>query len=319
MVQPNIAAIGFCDWMLNISNQKLSGPQRLIVQKVYDAAVNVYPIEDQVWYNFNLFSAWRNKYYMVYRDYIISIPNPATLYYQQFVVPPTAAFQSAVNDFVQGCINDANWQLHDRLYLRATAEEQQATISMINPGSTPCTFNGGYSFNAGISINGDAATAYINTFFKPSSDGFNYSLNNACFWFYGRGVITGNAIAMGVQTYLAGSYIFPNFGGGSYSQINFAQMEPGPPVSSQGLTAIVLKSSATSEIWYNGIRIYSRSNTPNSITDIPFYELGMNNNGLLTTASDLEISMSGYGSGDIDQLKLYEKVQALATTLGFQV
>lgn len=69
MIQPNSAAIGFTNWLLNISKQHLSGPQRVIVTEVYNAAVGAYPISEQTWYNFNLFSAWRNRFYEVYRDY----------------------------------------------------------------------------------------------------------------------------------------------------------------------------------------------------------------------------------------------------------
>lgn len=69
MVQPNAECVGFCNWMLNISAQRLSGPQRVIVSEVFNAAVMNTPISDQDWYNFNLFSAWRNRYYLVYRDY----------------------------------------------------------------------------------------------------------------------------------------------------------------------------------------------------------------------------------------------------------
>lgn len=69
MIQPNSDAIGFTNWMLNISKQHLSGPQRIIVQNVYNAAVGNYPISDQEWYNFNLFAAWRNPYYLVFSEY----------------------------------------------------------------------------------------------------------------------------------------------------------------------------------------------------------------------------------------------------------
>jgi hypothetical protein len=69
MVQPNAAATGFTYWMLNISKQHLSGPQRIIVQNVYNSSISNIPISDQEWYNFNLFSAWRNPYYQVFRDY----------------------------------------------------------------------------------------------------------------------------------------------------------------------------------------------------------------------------------------------------------
>lgn len=69
MVQPNSLAAGFCFWMLNISKQQLSGPQKIIVQNVYNSALGNYPISDQEWFNFNLFTAWRNPYYLVFRDY----------------------------------------------------------------------------------------------------------------------------------------------------------------------------------------------------------------------------------------------------------
>lgn len=69
MVQPNAAAAAFTYWMLNISEQKLSGPQRVLTQDIYDAAINNTPVSDQDWYNFNLFAAWRNPFYLVYRDY----------------------------------------------------------------------------------------------------------------------------------------------------------------------------------------------------------------------------------------------------------
>lgn len=73
MIQPNNDAIGFTNWMLNISKQHLSGPQRIIVEEVNAAALGSYPISEQTWYNFNLFTAWRNPYYLVYSSYATSV------------------------------------------------------------------------------------------------------------------------------------------------------------------------------------------------------------------------------------------------------
>lgn len=55
--------------MLNISAQRLSGTQRALVLLIYNAAIAGTPVTTQQWYNFNLFTAWRNPYYLVYRDY----------------------------------------------------------------------------------------------------------------------------------------------------------------------------------------------------------------------------------------------------------
>lgn len=69
MYQPNADCIGFCNWMLNLASQRLSGPQRILVTAVRDAAVGNYPVSDQTWLNFNLFTPWRDKYYQVFKDY----------------------------------------------------------------------------------------------------------------------------------------------------------------------------------------------------------------------------------------------------------
>lgn len=74
MKQPNAACAAFCSWMLNVSEQRLSSPQRILVQLVYDAAIAVTPVTNQQWFNFNLFSAWRNPFYIVYRDYATDLP-----------------------------------------------------------------------------------------------------------------------------------------------------------------------------------------------------------------------------------------------------
>lgn len=74
MKQPNAACAGFCTWMLNISKQHLSGPQKVIVQDVLLAAQTNTPVTNQEWYNFNLFTAWRNPFYQVFNDYASDIP-----------------------------------------------------------------------------------------------------------------------------------------------------------------------------------------------------------------------------------------------------
>ena len=69
MYQPTSDCIGFCNWMLNLASQRLSGPQRLLVTQVRDAAVGAYPVSNQTWLNFNLFTPWRDKYYQVFKQY----------------------------------------------------------------------------------------------------------------------------------------------------------------------------------------------------------------------------------------------------------
>jgi len=70
VVYPNPIAEDFCYWMLNVSAQKLTGPQRVIVAAVYTAAVAQSSVTDQQWWNFNNFTAWRYPFFRVWYDLV---------------------------------------------------------------------------------------------------------------------------------------------------------------------------------------------------------------------------------------------------------
>jgi len=55
--------------MLNVSRQKLTGTQAALTTIIQTAALNSTSVTEAQWNNFNLFAAWRNPYYLVYRDY----------------------------------------------------------------------------------------------------------------------------------------------------------------------------------------------------------------------------------------------------------
>lgn len=130
MYQPNSACIVFCYWLLNLASQRLSGPQRLIVTDVYNAAVGVYPVSAQTWHNFNLFTAWRKPYFDVYNEFV-TYTDPtlltnliASFSYEGNVLDDTGnfngtnyniTFNNAFGKVLQGayfnginCINDTN-------------------------------------------------------------------------------------------------------------------------------------------------------------------------------------------------------------------
>lgn len=68
MIQPNPACAAFCFWLLNISWQKLSTSQRNLVELIELNALTNTPVTNQQWNNFNLFTAWRYPYYLVYAE-----------------------------------------------------------------------------------------------------------------------------------------------------------------------------------------------------------------------------------------------------------
>lgn len=69
MFYPNIECYYLCVWMLTISKQRLTGPQITNTTLIRDAALAQTNVTETEWNNFNSYAAWRNPYYIVYRDY----------------------------------------------------------------------------------------------------------------------------------------------------------------------------------------------------------------------------------------------------------
>lgn len=69
MIYPNNSIIAFCEWLINVSWQKLTGPQLALVNVILLAAQNGTGVTTQQWTNFNQFTAWRYPFYTVYAQF----------------------------------------------------------------------------------------------------------------------------------------------------------------------------------------------------------------------------------------------------------
>lgn len=69
MIYPNYECYQLCVWMLTISSQRLTGSQITVTQNIQAAALAETGVTENEWNNFNEYAAWRNPYYLVYRDY----------------------------------------------------------------------------------------------------------------------------------------------------------------------------------------------------------------------------------------------------------
>lgn len=68
MIYPNNLAATFCYWLLNISFQALSGPQKTVVQTIQSAALSAGSVTSTQWDNFQRFTAWRYPYFLVWYE-----------------------------------------------------------------------------------------------------------------------------------------------------------------------------------------------------------------------------------------------------------
>lgn len=159
MIFPNIDCYYLCVWMLTISKQRLTGPQTTLTTVIRDAALYSTPVSETEWNNFNQYAAWRNPYYLVYRDYQTAYGNNLlsglTNYY---------AFEGNSNDSIGG-INgvDTNISYNSTYGKILQGARNNALASVIDLGSTS-SFN--YIHNT--------AVFSINFWFRPLALGGTY-------------------------------------------------------------------------------------------------------------------------------------------------
>jgi hypothetical protein len=111
------------------------------------------------------------------------------LYISGLVTPLSDGHLLLLNDFVAALKADmgitALSDIFDALYVFA-GETEESSLRNLVKRAHDCTAHGTYVYTATEGFTGDAATAYLDSHFKPSTEGVNLVLNNAGFGFYNR-------------------------------------------------------------------------------------------------------------------------------------
>lgn len=316
---PNYDCANFCYWMLNLSWQRLTGPQTVLVNTVYTAALAQTTVTDQQWKDFTMISAWRSKYYESWGKYASYYNSLCQSWLNNLPSTPPAWYTALINQFFQDLIDAGISSELDRLWILAGPSEGVALVSLINPASAPCTNVNSTTFTPYYGYKGNASNMRINTNYNLATDSVMYTLNSASFGAYSRTqyATASNEVIMGCGNGLQLSYIQPNYTGNIlFSTVNSAYAGTTPPyVTTQGLH-VAQRTSATSQTnWRSGVSLGS------AVTN----SVGLYNGNMSLLAynssfySRLEISMAFTGSGAFSQATFYNIVQALMTRLGCQV
>lgn len=241
-------------------------------------------------------------------------------YLKQCNPKPSAKWTKALNTFIKGLIADGNWALLDRLWLFNTDYQQNARISLVNPTSTQITEVNSPSWTKNVGYTGNGTSMYLNTNFNPATQGKYFTLNLASMGFYMEHIdLSTEEVDLGVYdgTNLTRLIINYNGTGGDEWSINSTSnvINTGSP-GAAGMYVGVRSSSTTYSIYYNGISYASGSNTANTIPSLVQYIMTENNSGTPSTAySKRTYSMVFYGSGSINQAKLYSRFSNFLTNL----
>jgi hypothetical protein len=93
---------------------------------------------------------------------------------------PSPARQILINNAIVSLKAAGIWSECDLLYVLAAADSQAASLNWVNPaGSFNLTSTNSPSFTADMGYAGDGSTSYLSTGWAPSTNGVNYTQNNA--------------------------------------------------------------------------------------------------------------------------------------------
>lgn len=290
MIYPNLECADFCNWMLNISSKRLSGPQTTLVQLIKSAALAGTSVTLVRWNNFQNFTAWRFALYQVYINNQLNLaPKNNNIFVQNWLDRLSIAGFTAPSYKTLTRLNLAfNYAQQfdlvseiDFLWLSVLDDVNHCTIPLLSTNTNLCTFVGTPDFTPNVGLSGSLGL-YIKTGWIESVDAINWQLNSATMAAITTRAGTADEYCCGVydssttgETILApclNSLL-------TYAWINGTSATNASCVSSNGLT-FGQRSVAGIISVGKGNSLLSKSNYAASfLSSIEDYILAYNNNG----------------------------------------
>lgn len=102
---------------------------------------------------------------------------------------------TALDAYIKGLKADGIWSKLDILYVFATnGDSDFATYNILDPTTFQATKVNAPTFTSNQGFTGNGTSSYLDTNYNPSTNGVNYTLNNASFGIYTRNTNTGGFI-----------------------------------------------------------------------------------------------------------------------------
>lgn len=233
---------------------------------------------------------------------------------------PDLARQNQINNFFIGLKTDGNYNKLDYLYFLAAHSAQAATLNWISTSYTLVPVASPV-FEVDRGYTSDGAASYLKTGYNALINGVRNTINSGSFGFYGRTwSASDGSYSIGTYTGSQNSTI-----GQSNSSIFDSINQNGEtgishPVDKVGLCSI---SRVTDQVncYHRGLAIGSSPYTTAAagFPNLEDYLLAVNIASAPGVFSVQQGCFAFKGSGDIDHLKLYNRVQFYLMALGADV
>ncbi len=240
-------------------------------------------------------------------------------YIAYYTNPPTPTRQVILNNFFRCLRLTNNFKWLDRMYLFATEEEQQASISLKNPSSTPLTPVNSPTWDP-LGYTGNGFDMYLDTNFNPLTQGFRWNAASQMIGVY----VNQGAIEAGIDTGLEdtvnSSFIriytqqLGNFFRGMLLDVTNLDYTVSSPL---GFSAIRKNQVNDRYLTRNATDVATDNVASNIYTGGNVYVLASNRDGTAATFSTKRIAAFVIGGdGLLDSSNFYDCLLTLLTAIG---
>jgi hypothetical protein len=272
---------------------------------------------------------WLDGSYNIYTDFNTSIKgyvsqsgpyafiNPeAASYVAAMAVQPTDARKAIIDTFFTSLKSNGILSKLDAGYLLASHDAQAAGLNFVNPATYSLTTGGAPTFTADSKYDGNGTTDYLNTHFKPSTAGDNFTQSNHSFGVWIIDNTGGSLVDIGnVDNSINARNATNNYG---FRSANTIVATVGSGVTnSAGLTMVNRTGGSSAAIYKNGAQAGSVNMSASPLASSDVYLLARNSAGAISFSDrGLGFAFLGGGLTSAQITALYNAVRAYLGAVG---
>jgi hypothetical protein len=212
-----------------------------------------------------------------FNDFGSSIPmnyeDEADALFDRMTVQPDNVRKALINQLIIDLKNAGLWSKFDCFWMFASHTSQAAFLNWIKTLHNATAVNSP-TFTIDKGYAGNGTTSYINSNFTPSTQGVNYTLNNASFGIYLRSSVAAAARCdMGVFNTSANRWselVIRDTGDLIVSAVNSGVTTSGANAATTGLFAASRVINTTQRVYRNGVQIDSEADASNALNSSVF-------------------------------------------------
>lgn len=243
----------------------------------------------------------------------------------RMTTPPTSARALLINAAIVSLKAAGVWTKMDALWFFAAADSQAALLNWVSASYTPSLVNAP-TFTADRGYAGNGTSSYLNTTYKPLSNGVNYQKNSASFgvWLNAGTDTTSSGIAIGCSSagFTSQCGIIPR--SATDTALGYANSSAGSAFLSAGtrlgFTATSRTGANVNYVYRNGVAGSTEIAASQNAPDVEVYLCVRNNNGTPGQYLNNRHAFAFLGGGltDAEMLALYNAANTYLTAVGGQ-